>query len=208
MLPLAPATFSCTGCGTCCRNHASGEPRWPLGFESLAALGLYALPTRDGLGMTSEERAVYVSHAFAHGAVPRLRPALAALDQTGERQRLVVFAWETDTRECLFIAPDERCRIYEDRPLACRAFPLRYRRGEVTASPHCGAAFAPPDGDFARAYPGVLPHAEAARELVRATVARVAALREAGKVTPVHGASRQWVARLLAEEAVVDVLDL
>lgn len=207
MLPLAPATFACDGCSACCRNLASGEPRWPTFFEGLATLGLYALPTRDGLGLASAERRLYLQRGRERGLDIPTRPALAALD-TSRDERLVVFAWENDVEACHFIAPDNRCSIYEDRPLACRAYPLRFRQGAVSASPFCHSTFTPPDGDWARAYPDVLPHADAARWLIRETVDHLAKLDANGTLHPVVGASRGWVGRLLAEGRVVDVLDL
>ncbi|HWG91956.1 MAG TPA: YkgJ family cysteine cluster protein, partial [Candidatus Thermoplasmatota archaeon] len=136
----------------------------------------------------------------------RVRRALAALDEA--KGRLVVFAWENDVQECHFVNGENRCTIYEDRPVACRAYPLRFRKGAPDPSPLCHATFTPPDGDYARAYPDVLPWAEQAKALVRSTQSRLIALQERGVLTPAVGASRAWVARLLAEGAVVDVLDL
>jgi Fe-S-cluster containining protein len=206
VITVRSGAFSCNGCGYCCRHLTDGgETAWPSGFESLAPFGLYMLPGKGGLTVWSRERKVMLREARRRKATYAFRPSLAALDGS---HGLVVFAWEAEHEVCPFVGDDNRCGIYEHRPTACRAYPLRFRAGGWTASESCDAAITPPDGDWPSAYADCMPAALAARRAPSEVVDRLQRLEGRGLVKPVRGLGRVEVAKALARGRMVDVVDL
>lgn len=207
MLPVrAAGAFACNGCGHCCRNLSDGAPvTWPDGFDALAPFGLYMLPAKGGLSVWSGERRAMLKEAKRRGLDLAFRPALAAVD---DERGLVVFAWEAEAESCPFVDDANRCTIYDLRPTACRAFPLRFRANGWTAAESCDAAFAPASGDWTRAYDGCLSAALAARRAPAEAVARLQALEAAGRLAPQTRLAKDEVARALARRRLVDADDL
>jgi len=202
----AGARFACNGCGHCCRHLVDlPDPRWPAAFDDLAPFGLYLLPSRGGLAVWSEERRVMLAEAKRRGFGLAFRPSLAALD---ERLGLVAFAWEAEHDVCPFVGEDNRCGIYDRRPTACRAYPLRHSRGGWTASASCDAAFEPGNGDWPKAYAACMPAAIAARRAPAEAVERLQRLEARGLVAPRHALPREALARALASGRLVDAADL
>jgi Fe-S-cluster containining protein len=97
--------FHCTGCGNCCR-----EPLLPL-----TDLDVRRMMTHTQLRPTQLVRWVSareIDLAHEPEAFVRLR----------EGRRVMTLRHVRGG--CLFIGSDQRCQIYEARPLGCRVFPL------------------------------------------------------------------------------------
>lgn len=97
--------FRCTGCGNCCK-----EPLLPLTGEDLSRLAqhtgadplsLVRFVSRDEIDMDHE-------------------PEGFALMPQGRR----VMVLKHVKGRCIYLGSDERCSVYEARPLGCRVFPL------------------------------------------------------------------------------------
>lgn len=97
--------FRCTGCGNCCK-----EPLLPLTDEDLGRLArhtgadplsLVQFVSRDEIDMDHE-------------------PEGFALLRQGRR----VMVLKHVRGRCVYLGADERCTVYNERPLGCRVFPL------------------------------------------------------------------------------------
>lgn len=92
-----PATFHCRRCGTCCR--------WP---------GSVILEPGDPDRIVAHLGIPVETFLRDCTALARNRAALTIIDAPG-------------TTACLFLSPDNTCRIYPVRPRQCRTFPFAWR---------------------------------------------------------------------------------
>src|SRR5664280_1550671 len=97
--------FRCTGCGNCCR-----DPLLPMTDSDLRRIvdytGMYARDVvkwiaREGIDLPGEPESFVMLRAG--------RRVMVLRHQRGH---------------CRFLAADNRCTIYEARPLGCRIFPF------------------------------------------------------------------------------------
>ncbi|CAI8863562.1 Fe-S oxidoreductase [Pseudomonas sp. IT-P253] len=107
-------TFSCVGCGKCCNDHhvplTLPEARvWAADGGQVIVLVEAFLS--NGLGLPPQQR----EHAERRSA--RVRSADA------EANVAVTFA-AYNVGACRHLDEDNRCRIYERRPLVCRIYPM------------------------------------------------------------------------------------
>ena len=148
--------FCCQRCGACCRKESvSGESRFFAHLFDFEASRLRKIAATLGIAL-------------------RLKPFLVLQDAFSERG-IVVF-YEFDHGDCPFY--DNGCRIYDSRPLVCRAFPV-LRTEPFFASPACPAVAAV-SGDPAVAFGSSF---SACREMDSAAVMlkeKVASLAERG----------------------------
>ncbi|MHC6227292.1 YkgJ family cysteine cluster protein [Pseudomonas sp. X10] len=106
--------FACTGCGKCCTGHhvplTLAETRqWAEAGGQVVVLAEAFLINGPGLPEEQREHALRRSHAVPCG--------------TGEIQVSVTFAAFNPGR-CRNLDADDRCTIYESRPLVCRIYPV------------------------------------------------------------------------------------
>lgn len=164
---------------------------------------VYRLTDSPGLPLTSGERARFLRLARERGHAVSLTPAEGAMDVRG--RRVIVLAYRALHDTCVFFKPfspaDPRwivgpsgqpggaCTIYEERPLACRAFPLKPMGRELAVCVDCpevvdaGESLA----ETREAYGDIVDAAnDFAREPVHQT--RILEfLRVAGKIEPLAG---------------------
>jgi len=107
LLSLGKPEFSCQRCGTCCRNV------FPL-FDP----DLRRLERRTNLSRMRANILVYLS--------PGREPpeGIRLFLDSGDPSRPT-----SSPNRCPFLDGDNSCTIYEDRPLACRRFPIGDRTG-------------------------------------------------------------------------------
>ncbi|WP_077047250.1 YkgJ family cysteine cluster protein [Pseudomonas sp. KK4] len=107
-------TFSCVGCGKCCHDHhvsltLSEARMWAADGGQVIVLVEGFLS--DGLGLPAEQR----EHATRRSAVVRSAEAEAFV--------AITFA-AYNAGACRNLDQDNRCRIYDRRPLVCRIYPM------------------------------------------------------------------------------------
>jgi Fe-S-cluster containining protein len=107
-------TFSCVGCGKCCNDHhvplTLQEARmWAADGGQVIVLVEAFLG--NGLGMSAQQR----EHAERRSAKVR----------SGACEVFVAITFAAyNPGACRHLDPDNRCRIYERRPLVCRIYPM------------------------------------------------------------------------------------
>jgi len=106
-------TFSCVGCGKCCTDHhvplTLAEARmWAADGGQVIVLVEAFLG--NGLGLPAQQR----EHAERRSAAVR--------SGTTEAHVAITFA-AYNVGRCRNLDEDNRCRIYERRPLVCRIYP-------------------------------------------------------------------------------------
>ncbi|MBK5352469.1 YkgJ family cysteine cluster protein [Pseudomonas sp. TH41] len=107
-------TFSCVGCGKCCNDHhvpltLSEARTWAADGGQVIVLVEAFLS--NGLGLPSQQR----EHAERRSALVRSADAEASV--------AITFA-AYNVGACRNLDEDNRCRIYERRPLVCRIYPM------------------------------------------------------------------------------------
>lgn len=187
--------FACHQCGACCTGlRERGSPR---GFAELAP-GVYREPGEGGLRVFAWETEVFPDE--------RLSPLLVVAD--GARRERVVLAYELRADECPNFEPDtDRCSVYADRPLVCRAFPLLVEATEqgpsLAASSVCGARVPLPGAEgeevpdperLARAYPQSFAPALAIPRLFSWLVQLVVFLEQLEAIEPCPRLAREELA--------------
>jgi len=107
------AEFQCTRCGKCCKEH-----RNPM----LGQIhGLMLLPTEIHLFPKDLIKPMFRYH-------PNSRPELAE----------VVWMYQLDSDGCPHYDEENRsCKIYEKRPMICRAFPFEWRGNDMISHESC-----------------------------------------------------------------------
>jgi Fe-S-cluster containining protein len=97
--------FRCTGCGNCCRDPllpiTDSDLRRVVNHTKLPAKEVVKWVDRHGIDLPGE-------HAYF------------ALLRAGRR----VMVLRHSQGHCRFLGADDRCTIYEERPLGCRIFPF------------------------------------------------------------------------------------
>ena len=97
--------FRCTGCGNCCRDPllpvTDSDLRRIVDHTNLAARDLVRWIDRHGIDLPGE-------------------PESFVTLRSGRR----VMVLRHEHGHCQFLADDNRCKIYEARPLGCRIFPF------------------------------------------------------------------------------------
>lgn len=152
--------FACTQCGNCCNR----PPEVELG-EAAALADVFAWQLLFRLYSLPQSLAGYVSPdqsreqaGIEYYESKRLLSAFAAYSYNAKAQvynqveertfylSISALALDPGLGSCLALA-DQRCSIYERRPISCRSVPLHYSRGE---------AFGATDLDAFTAFPGNL----------------------------------------------------
>ena len=94
--------FICLRCGTCCRNLLDKTNG-----------------VTQGLFLTEKETALFPPEIIA----PRIG--------IGLDEPTVILAYQVNTDICPHLGDSSKCKIYEKRPLMCKAFP--YSKGNISA---------------------------------------------------------------------------
>jgi hypothetical protein len=87
--------FKCKKCGNCCKNL----------FDDLKG-------EKRGLTLTPEESQLFPEKLVA----PLAAFGLDAPD--------IIFLYQLSVNDCIYFNKENKCEIYENRPLVCRSFPL------------------------------------------------------------------------------------
>jgi len=98
--------FRCTGCGNCCR-----DTRVMISDSDIRRI-------MDGTGKSFDEFARFLKEDEI--TLDKRSPWWVRF---GLRRRIIALRWKKDS-SCVFLDADNRCTIYEHRPLACREHPF------------------------------------------------------------------------------------
>ena len=109
--------FTCLQCGYCCRNLIQKHPYLP-GVKG----GLFLIPKETKLFPREH---IYPNKGWGLKGRARPRP-------------LVIYAYQLDMNRCPHLRGN-LCEIYENRPLACRGYPLEGLEpiGKIILDPDC-----------------------------------------------------------------------
>ncbi|MEM4389538.1 MAG: YkgJ family cysteine cluster protein [Candidatus Micrarchaeia archaeon] len=112
--------FSCDCCAKCCMHlrqpAGSGAPQQGPAY-------FLAEPGERGPTLFEWEKERLEAKAAELGLPVQILPLQVLFDASVEGGRVVVALWHLAMEACPFLS-GKLCGIYEDRPLACRAFPL------------------------------------------------------------------------------------
>ncbi len=97
--------FRCTGCGNCCK-----EPLLPLTDEDVKRIARH----------TGDSATEIVRWVDRHGIDMDDEPEAFVRLRQGKR----VMVLRHQGGGCRYLGDDDRCTIYESRPLGCRVYPL------------------------------------------------------------------------------------
>lgn len=113
--------FVCRGCGKCCRNIKQGD-------SESSETDMVKVMDDKGTGIPVMDWELDRIRAGADrlGVFVDLVPHHVLLSSKDD---IIVATWSLNHNVCPFIGEDRRCRIYEDRPMVCRAYPLSMKRG-------------------------------------------------------------------------------
>jgi len=112
--------FECNSCGKCCRqlrlpSEGPAPQQGPAYF--------LAPPGERGPTIFEWEKERLEAKANELGVALEILP-LQVLFDSSTSGRIVALLWHQTREPCPFLNEKNLCMIYEDRPLACRAFPL------------------------------------------------------------------------------------
>jgi Fe-S-cluster containining protein len=74
------------------------------------------------IGLFEWEVQVLETNAKRFSIPLRLKPNFIMLDDYSKK--LIATMWDLDHDNCPFLSEDNKCKIYEDRPLVCQTYPL------------------------------------------------------------------------------------
>src|SRR5258706_12873020 len=97
--------FRCTGCGNCCK-----DPLLPLTDEDIQRIV-------DATGDNVSDIAQIVDKTAIE-----MGDELEAFVNLRQGKRVLVLRHARGS--CIYLGDDDRCTIYESRPLGCRVYPL------------------------------------------------------------------------------------
>lgn len=103
--PLALLKFRCTGCGNCCR-----DPLLPLTDEDVRRIVQHTGDTAMDVVRFVDRNAIDMDDEPEAFAILRQGRRVMVLRQRGGG--------------CMYLDREERCSIYDARPLGCRIFPF------------------------------------------------------------------------------------
>jgi Fe-S-cluster containining protein len=105
--------FSCTGCGNCCRDTI------------VLITDADVRRIMEGTGKPARE----IVRFFSNVEMPQ-RDSLW-IRFGGARRAAMALRWEN--RHCAFLGDDNRCQIYEHRPVTCRSHPFELKLSDTGA---------------------------------------------------------------------------
>jgi len=105
--------FSCTGCGNCCRGTI------------VLITDADVRRVMEGTGKPARE----IVRFFSNVEMPK-RDSLW-IRFGGSRRAAMALRWEG--RHCAFLGDDNRCQIYEHRPVTCRSHPFELKLSDSGA---------------------------------------------------------------------------
>ena len=105
---MSDMLFECKKCGSCC-----------------GGLFVYEHGVVSGLSLTEEEAKLFEPKQVA--------PYMAI----GDEKPRTIFFYQLTLTDCPQINEKNECKIYEKRPLICRAFPVHPKFGRAEIMPRC-----------------------------------------------------------------------
>ena len=121
--------FKCQKCGSCCKDLRGrlleeDALRHLSRVDSYRQSGLYYLldPSDFTVALFGWEKRRMEEEAKASEILLKVTPLAVVLDRSEENA--IVLRWMLDHDICPFLSSKNECRIYSDRPLTCRSFPL------------------------------------------------------------------------------------
>jgi len=110
--------FKCQHCGECCKDFKSDINH---GEENNFISNIQFLINYPNLTLFSWEAKEFQEELKKINSKREVLPSTVLFDLEGKKK--VVITYTLDTGECPFLK-EEKCSIYENRPLICRIFPL------------------------------------------------------------------------------------
>lgn len=113
--------FKCKMCGNCCRNirgrtERTSLPPLPSFVFKAVPLSLMTIGLQEWEISTLRERAEQFSVDL------KIKADSILWDQNTETP--IATQWNLDHDDCPFLSTENKCRIYDKRPLICQAYPL------------------------------------------------------------------------------------
>ena len=115
-----PGTFSCARCGQCCTGflqrirHSTPPDDYTVALVPLVTTGVTLLPWEVNPMLEGARR---------HQIQVKVVPCTGLLCKT--QKSILVFEYFLYHEQCPFLSAANKCLIYQDRPLACRSFPIK-----------------------------------------------------------------------------------
>lgn len=114
--------FRCTGCGNCCRGT--------IVMLTDADVDRIA----QGTGRPISDFVRFVDEDVAN--IPRRSPWWIRFEHAGRKTRAVMALRHRPGGACVFLDDDNRCTIYEHRPVTCREHPFEVDLSDTGAVVH------------------------------------------------------------------------
>lgn len=105
----------------CCRELRYAIIDYSYDLDEKRYIHLLVPTDKATIGLTLEEKDKLESKAKMMGINLLIKPLKCIITKNDEP---IIIKWFIDHDSCPFLDEDYTCRIYEDRPIICRAFPL------------------------------------------------------------------------------------
>ncbi|MEM3030827.1 MAG: YkgJ family cysteine cluster protein [Candidatus Micrarchaeia archaeon] len=114
--------FACNCCAKCCMHLR--QPAGTTGAPQKGPVFFLAKPAERGPTLFEWEKERLEAKAAELGLSAQILPLQVVFDASVEGGRVVAALWHLAMTSCPFLNDKNLCGVYENRPLACRAFPL------------------------------------------------------------------------------------
>lgn len=123
--------FECKMCGNCCRNMRGrlGKKISKTGILQNQLYNIFPSSLKT-IGIFEWEVSILKKYATKLSIPLKIEPDIILWDQNSRVS--IVILWNLDHDDCPFLSEDDKCRIYNERPLVCQAYPL-FIRGYVSS---------------------------------------------------------------------------
>lgn len=114
------APFQCKMCGNCCRNMRGRTAGIPHHMPSFVYMAIP--PSQKTIGLFEWEISVLKKKANQLSLNLKAKSDFMFWDEVSKVP--IVTQWNIDHDNCPFLSDENRCRVHEQKPLICQAYPL------------------------------------------------------------------------------------
>jgi len=123
--------FNCKQCGNCCKTirkrqqYVEEEEKEFIKNYFYGKLPIIQLepPEKMTIQIWPWEARKIIAAAKQKGTELCIKPLRAVFDL--EKEESIITTYFLDSDECTLLGTDNKCRVYDERPLSCRQFPLQ-----------------------------------------------------------------------------------